>query len=85
MGNRRVHRSSLCFGIATFALAGALAWRSAFALDAIGPSLLALLPTALGMLIGIRLRSRISSTLFRRAFFLTLLVLGGHILWQALR
>lgn len=72
-----------CFGTATLALAAALAWHGAFAGGALGPSLLALLPTVAGMWLGTRLRQRISADAFRRVFFLTLLVLGLHQLWQA--
>ncbi|QNH19875.1 sulfite exporter TauE/SafE family protein [Xanthomonas sp. GW] len=73
-----------CFFTATLALAIALTWHGAFARGALGPSLLALLPTALGMWLGARLRQRISAEAFRRVFFLTLLALGVHQLWQAL-
>ncbi len=73
-----------CFFTATLALATALAWHGAFARGALGPSLLALLPTAIGMWLGARLRQRISAEAFRRVFFLTLLALGMHQLWQAL-
>ncbi|ELP99395.1 putative permease [Xanthomonas translucens DAR61454] len=73
-----------CFFTATLTLAIALAWHGAFTRGAVGPSLLALLPTALGMWLGTRLRQRIPAEAFRRVFFLTLLALGVHQLWQAL-
>jgi uncharacterized membrane protein YfcA len=73
-----------CFGTATLALAAALAWHGAFARAALGPSLLALLPTVAGMWLGARVRQRISAEAFRRVFFLTLLALGLHQVWQGL-
>lgn len=73
-----------CFAAATLALAAALVAHGAFPTQALGPSLLALLPTAVGMWLGTRLRQRISASAFRRVFLLTLLALGLHQAWQAL-
>ncbi|MBB4131252.1 sulfite exporter TauE/SafE family protein [Xanthomonas sp. 3075] len=73
-----------CFGVATLALASALAWRGALPGAAIAPSFLALLPTALGMSLGAWARRRISAETFRRVFFATLLVLGLQGMWQAM-
>ncbi|MCS3810609.1 sulfite exporter TauE/SafE family protein [Xanthomonas sp. 4461] len=73
-----------CFGIATLALAIALAWHGALPGAAIAPSLWALLPTAIGMSLGAWVRNRISADMFRRFFFTTLLVLGLQGMWQAL-
>ncbi|HBK44848.1 MAG TPA: sulfite exporter TauE/SafE family protein, partial [Xanthomonadaceae bacterium] len=42
----------LCFATATLALAAALALRGVFPVHTLAPSLLALLPTLLGMLAG---------------------------------
>lgn len=74
----------LCFGTASVSLALALASRGAFPTQALLPSLLALLPTALGVVLGTKLRRRISPDTFRRIFFLILLVLGAQLVWQAL-
>ncbi len=73
-----------CFGTATLALAIALVWRGGIPLTAGLPSLLALLPTALGLWAGSRVRRRISADMFRRVFFGTLLALGLQACWQAL-
>lgn len=73
-----------CFGTATLALAIALVWRGGAPLSAGLPSLLALLPTALGLWAGARVRRRISAETFRRVFFGTLLALGLQACWQAL-
>ncbi|KGK56426.1 hypothetical protein FHR47_004104 [Xanthomonas arboricola] len=73
-----------CFGTATLALAIALVWHGGVPLSAGVPSLLALLPTALGVWAGTRVRRRISAETFRRVFFCTLLLLGLQACWQAL-
>ncbi|WP_115561235.1 sulfite exporter TauE/SafE family protein [Xanthomonas arboricola] len=73
-----------CFGVATLALASALAWHGALPGTAIAPSMWALLPTAIGMWLGAWVRKRISADTFRRFFFATLLVLGLQGVWQAL-
>ncbi|MCD0247383.1 sulfite exporter TauE/SafE family protein [Xanthomonas melonis] len=73
-----------CFGTATLALAIALVCRGGAPLSAGLPSLLALLPTALGLWAGARVRRRISAETFRRVFFGTLLALGLQACWQAL-
>ncbi|APP76508.1 sulfite exporter TauE/SafE family protein [Xanthomonas vesicatoria] len=73
-----------CFGTATLALAIALVWHGGVPLSAGLPSLLALVPTAVGVWAGTRVRRRISAELFRRVFFGTLLLLGLQACWQAL-
>ncbi|MCC8689515.1 sulfite exporter TauE/SafE family protein [Xanthomonas campestris] len=73
-----------CFGTATLALAIALVWQGGVPLSAGVPSLLALLPTALGVWAGTQVRRRISAEMFRRVFFGTLLLLGLQACWQAL-
>lgn len=73
-----------CFGTATLALAIALVWHGGVPLSAGLPSLLALLPTALGVWAGTKLRRRISPEAFRRIFFGTLLLLGLQACWQAI-
>lgn len=80
-----VQALGLCFGTATLALAAALAARGALPLDSLPASLLALLPTALGVALGARLRRLLPPQVFRRVFFLTLLALGLHLAWQTLR
>lgn len=73
----------LCFSAATLALALGLAWQGALSTGALPASALALLPTLLGVAIGNRLRARLPPQLFRRLFFVTLALLGAHILWRA--
>ncbi|HEY0333397.1 MAG TPA: sulfite exporter TauE/SafE family protein [Stenotrophomonas sp.] len=73
----------LCFTAGTVALAMGLASQGVLDARAWPASALALLPTLLGVAIGNRLRARLPSQLFRRLFFVTLALLGGHLLWQA--
>jgi uncharacterized membrane protein YfcA len=69
----------LSFTISTVALAAGLAQHGAFQLAGAGLSLLAILPALLGMAVGQWLRNRISPPVFRRWFFVGLLLLGAHL------
>lgn len=81
-----VQALGLCFGTATLALTFALAARGAWPVDSlpIALAVLMLVPTVIGMLIGVRLRRYLSAERFRSVFFLTLLVLGLHLAWNTL-
>lgn len=69
----------LTFTCAMLALAAGL-WRvGAFHMAVVGASLAALVPACLGMLLGQWIRDRISEPVFRKCFFIALLVLGGHL------
>ena len=50
-----------------------------------GLSAAALIPAALGMAVGQRVRRALSEPMFRRLFFISLLALGGYIMVNALR
>lgn len=73
-----VQALGLSFTVSTMALALALGARGAFAMDAMGLSLLALIPALAGMWAGQKLRHRISPATFRRVFLLFLLLLGAE-------
>ncbi|MCO7516811.1 sulfite exporter TauE/SafE family protein [Pseudomonas guariconensis] len=75
-----VQALGLAFTVSTFALALGLAGQDALGGQALGASLLVLVPALLGMLGGQWLRQRISAPLFRRCFFIGLALLGGHLL-----
>jgi uncharacterized membrane protein YfcA len=66
----------LSFTVATFSLAADLAGAGVFDRHLMLMSVLALVPTAIGMQAGEYLRARISAVLFRRCFFFGMLVLG---------
>lgn len=73
-----VQALGLSFTVSTLALALALGARGAFAVDAMGLSLLALAPALAGMWAGQKLRHRISPAAFRRVFLVFLLLLGAE-------
>jgi uncharacterized membrane protein YfcA len=66
----------LSFTVSTVALAAGLAGHGAFPLATAGVSLLALAPALAGMAVGQWLRLKVRPEVFRRWFFLGLLVLG---------
>lgn len=75
-----VQALGLSFTVSTLALALGLAGQDALGAQALGASLLVLVPALLGMLGGQWLRQRISAALFKRCFFIGLGVLGAHLL-----
>lgn len=75
-----VQALGLSFTVSTLALAAGLLWRGALGSAELGASLLTLAPALLGMWLGQWLRQRISALLFKRAFFIGLGLLGGHLL-----
>ncbi len=77
--NELVQALGLSFLVATVSLALALATGGALDLDLTGSSFAALLPALAGMAMGQWVRSRISATVFRRYFFIGLLLLGAHL------
>jgi uncharacterized membrane protein YfcA len=79
-----VQALGLSFTVSTVALALGLALQGAFQASAIGVSALAIVPALLGMRIGQFLRNRMSQAVFRRWFFICLLLLGLHIALRAM-
>lgn len=74
----------LSFTASTIALAAALAFKDQYHLPAMRNSLLALLPALAGMYVGQRVRNRLRPDVFRRWFFVGLVVLGAYMLINAL-
>lgn len=70
----------LSFTVSTLALALGLVGQDALGGQALGASLMMVLPALLGMLLGQWLRLRISAVLFKRGFFIGLGALGSHLL-----
>lgn len=83
--DRLVQALGLSFTVSTLALAVALSWGGGFGGDTLGGSALAVLPALAGMWLGGRLRGQVSPAVFRRCFFLGLLGLGAHLLWQGMQ
>lgn len=79
-----VRALGLSFTVSTVALAAGLAWHHSLPLQALGWSLLALIPALIGMGVGAAIRAVVSPAAFRFFFFVGLLGLGGEILWRAL-
>ena len=79
-----VQAMGLGFLVSTFALAGGLALQGGLSGDLALGSALAIVPALAGQWLGTRLRGMLSPTLFRRLFFLSLLVLGAQLAWRGL-
>ncbi len=77
-----VQALGLSFTVSTLALGLSLAGEGELGASVVGASGLALAPALAGMLVGQRVRIRISPESFRRSFFLGMLALGAY---QALR
>jgi uncharacterized protein len=73
----------LSFTVSTLALAAGLLLHEKFELNVAGTSLLALLPALGGMWLGQRLRDRLKPEVFRRWFFVGLIVLGSYMVGRA--
>ncbi|WP_459614702.1 sulfite exporter TauE/SafE family protein [Bordetella sp. 2513F-2] len=80
--NQLVQGMGICFTAATLALAGGLLWGGALGGREAGASVLALLPALAGMMLGQWLRHRVSERAFKRAFFVSLALLGAHLLYK---
>jgi uncharacterized membrane protein YfcA len=71
-----VQALGLSFTVSTIALAGGLFAQSAFRLEQVGLSLLAIFPALVGMWLGSIVRQKISPPVFRRGFLLFIIILG---------
>lgn len=73
---RLIQALGLSFTVSTLTVGAGLSWQGALVIDDVKTSLLMLLPALAGLLAGQKLRTRLSETLFRRLFFIGLLLLG---------
>lgn len=80
-----VQAMGILFTASTVALAAALQGNSLLTVELAGMSTAALLPALVGMVIGQRVRRRLPEEIFRRVFFVSLLLLGVYIVVSALR
>jgi uncharacterized membrane protein YfcA len=78
-----VQALGLSFTVSTLALAAGLWHRDALPLADVGLSVLAVAPALAGMAAGQHIRTRVSPQAFRTCFFAGLVVLGGHLVFQA--
>lgn len=68
--------------VASFALGVVLWHHGMMGSDIALPSAVALIPAAIGMAFGQKIRTRISQDLFRRCFFAAMLALGLYLVWR---
>ncbi len=78
-----IQAMGMLFTASTLALAVALQGNDLLTLELGTLSAAALLPAIIGMLFGQRIRQRLSEQLFRRVFFISLLMLGAYIIASA--
>jgi uncharacterized protein len=78
-----VQALGLSFTVSTLALAGVLAWSGSFPVSVAAESLFALVPALVGMITGQWIRGHVRPDVFRRWFFIGLLLLGAHLALRA--
>jgi hypothetical protein len=78
-----IQAMGVTFTVSTLALAVALQGNALLTAELGGLSAAALLPAIVGMVLGQRIRQRLSEELFRRVFFIALLILGAYIIANA--
>lgn len=78
-----IQAMGMLFTASTLALAVALQGNDFLSVELGLLSAAALLPAMIGMVLGQRIRQRLSEILFRRVFFISLLVLGAYIIASA--
>ncbi len=79
-----IQAMGMLFTLSTLALALALRNHDLLNWEQAGYSAAALLPAIIGMVFGQRIRRAISEALFRRIFFISLLLLGAYIIFNAI-
>jgi uncharacterized membrane protein YfcA len=80
-----IQAMGMLFTLSTLALALALGNYGLINEAQILESSIALLPAVIGMLAGQAIRGAISESVFRRVFFLSILILGAYIVFNAIR
>ena len=80
-----IQAMGMLFTASTLALAFALQGNNLLTVELGALSTAALLPAIIGMVVGQRIRKGLSEQLFRRVFFISLLILGAYIIVTALR
>lgn len=78
-----VQTLGLFFTVSSLALGAALAWHGVFSISLGGYSVLALVPSFVGMGLGGWLRARIEPATFRKVFFVGLLFVGAQLEYRS--
>lgn len=79
-----VQAMGILFTLSTVAIGVALGTQALFSANAATVSVAAVIPALLGMVLGQRIRARLSEAVFRRVFFWAILVLGAYIVLRHL-
>jgi len=82
--NDIVQMLGILFSLGAAVLGLTLAGDGNYRSDLLLVSLLAVIPGVAGMLIGQRVRSRLSERVFRRSLFIALLIAGAQLMWKGL-
>jgi uncharacterized membrane protein YfcA len=78
-----IQAMGMLFSVSTFSLAVAMQGNDLLTIELGTLSVVALLPAIIGMVLGLRIRQWLSEQLFRRIFFISLLMLGTYIIANA--
>ncbi len=78
-----IQAMGMLFTVSTFSLAVAMQGNDLLTIELGTLSAVALLPAIIGMVLGLRIRQWLSEQLFRRIFFISLLMLGAYIIANA--
>ncbi len=79
-----IQAMGMLFMLSTLALAFSLQQNNFLTIEHGTLSFAALIPAIIGMLLGQRIRKRLSEQLFRKVFFISLLILGAYIIFNKL-
>ena len=79
-----IQAMGILFTISTVALAVSLSDHRLLSMELGALSTVAIIPALIGMVVGQKVRQRLSETAFRKVFFISLLLLGGYIVLQSL-
>ncbi len=82
--NDIVQMLGILFTLGATTLGLTLAGHGGYERDLLLVSTLAVIPGVIGMLIGQRVRDKLSEKVFRRSLFAGLLAAGGHLVWKGL-
>ena len=79
-----IQAMGILFTVSTVALALSLSGQRLLSMELGAVSTGAIIPALIGMVLGKKVRQRLSETTFRKVFFISMLLLGGYIVLQSL-